>query len=191
MDQKLTFENQVINLRKKLFHTLRNLSKVRYPLDCDQMKLVVNSMVLSCLDYCNGLYFGIAEKHLKQLQILQNSAAKLITGKRKFDHVGDDLVSLHWLHVKKRIIFKIALLAYKAVNGFAPVYLQDMFRYSHHGHALKLITPSVRSRYGKRSFSYVGPKIYNNLPTYITSSENTKQFKVLLKTLSELPRLLT
>ena len=153
-------------------------------------------MVLSCLDYCNGLYFGIAEKLLKQLQILQNSAAKLITGKHKYDHVGDDLVSLHWLNVKKRIIFKIALLAYKSVNGFAPVYLQSMFQYSHHGHVLKLIIPSVTSRYGKRSFSYIGPKIYNNLSIYITSAVDTKQFKVLLKTflfklpMSELPKLL-
>ena len=26
------------------------------------LKLVVNSMVISCLDYCNCLYYGIAEK---------------------------------------------------------------------------------------------------------------------------------
>ena len=154
-------------------------------------------MILSTLDYCNGLYFDIAEKLLNQLQVLQNAAAKLITGKQKYDHVSDDLASLHWLHVKKRIIFKIALLAYKAVNGLAPSYLQDMFQYSHHGHVLKLMIPSVTSRHGKRSFSYIGPKIYNNLPAHITSAENTKQFKVLLKTflfklpLCELTKVLT
>ena len=182
MDNKLNFQNQIIMLKKKCFCTIRNIFKIRYLLSADDIKIVVNSMIMSCLDYCNCLYFGIGEKLLNQLQIIQNSAAKVITGKKKHDHVGSDLTMLHWLDIKKRIIFKIALLAYKAINGLAPAPIQDMFQYAHYGHALKLVTPYVRSKYGQRSFSFVATKLYNNLPSYITCADNTTSFKKLLKT---------
>ena len=89
---------------------------------------------------------------------------------------------MHWLPVRKRILFKIALFSYKSINGLSPVYLQDMFKYSHYGHTPKLIVPSVNSSFGRRSFSYIGPKIYNNLPLYISRAENVDSFKMLLKT---------
>ena len=38
-----------------------------------------------------------------------NAAAKVITYKRKFDHVTPLLIELHWLPVRQRIVFKILL----------------------------------------------------------------------------------
>ena len=182
MDNLLSFEQQVIQLKQTCFRTLRNISKVRFLLTRAQLKTIVNSLVVSCLDYCNGLYFGIAERLLNQLQLIQNAAAKVVMGKYKYDHLGEDLQELHWLPIRKRVVFKVALLAYKSVNGLNPVYLQDMFRYSHHGHSLKLIVPHYTSTLGRRTFSYAGPKIFNNLPTDISSSETVDIFKTGLKT---------
>ena len=48
-------------------------------------KLVVNSLVVSCLDYGNGLYFGIAEKQLHQLQPIQYATAKVVIKKYKHE----------------------------------------------------------------------------------------------------------
>ena len=73
--------------------------------------------MVSCLDYCNELFYGASEKILRQLQ---NSASKAITGKCKHDLLEDNLSQLHWLTIRKRIIFKIELLSYKAINGLAP-----------------------------------------------------------------------
>ena len=92
------------------------------------------------------------------------------------------MYKLHWLDIRKRIIFKIGLLAYKSINGIAPTYLQDFFRFCHHGHTLKLIVPSTSSRYGDRSFSVIGPRLYNNLPLHITTSLSLESFKTSLKT---------
>ena len=176
------FDKQIVNLKKKCFHTLRNIRKIRFLLNLKQVIIIVNSLVVSCLDYCNGLYFGIAEKLLHQLQLLQNAAAKAVTGKYKHDHMEDDLTNLHWLDVKKRIVFKILLLSHKSLLGLAPTYIQDMFQYTHHGHTLKLMVPSFNSKFGERSFSVVAPKIYNRLPTTITSAESLESFKAFLKT---------
>ena len=182
MDNLLSFEEQVIHLKKKCYSTLRNICKIRYLLTNSQLKTIVNSLVVSCLDYCNGIYFGIADRLLSQIQLIQNAAAKVVTRKYKYDHVGEDLRDLHWLPVKKRVVFKVALLAYKSVNGLAPEYLKNMFQYSHHGHTLKLIVPQFMSSLSRRSFSYTGPKIFNNLPTSVTSSDTVDIFKRNLKT---------
>ena len=182
MDSQLNFEKQIVDIKKKCFNTIRNIRKIRYLLNTDQCKLIVNSMVISCLDYGNSLYFGVSEKLLNQLQLIQNSASKVVMKKYKYDHINDDLTQLHWLPIKKRIIFKIALLTHKALIGLAPKYLQEMFSYSHHGRRLKLIIPNFRSSYGKRSFSCAAPRIYNHLPTTVTTSKDIYQFKNSLKT---------
>ena len=182
MDNRLSFEKHVIDLKKKCFRTLRNIQKIKFLLTTAQIKTIVNSLVISCLDYCNGLFIGASEKILHQLQLIQNSAAKTVMGKYKHDHMDDDLKRLHWLDIKKRIVFKVALLSHKAITGNAPTYLQELFQYAHHGHTLKLMVPYASSTAGLRSFSYVGPKIYNNLPDSVKTCVSTEMFKSALKT---------
>lgn len=183
MDQALTMESQVSELKIKCFLTLRNICKIRFLLSTAQLKEVVNSLVVSCLDYCNGLYFGTSERVLKQLQLIQNACAKAVTGKYKYDHLDGDLDDLHWLNIKKRVIFKVGLLAYKAIHGLAPGYLQDMFKYTYHGNSPKLMVPPYNlTGYGKRAFSCIGPRLMNRLPPDIVSASSVTIFKSMLKT---------
>ena len=44
---------------------------------------------------------------------------------RKGDDITPILRNLHWLPVRKRIIFKILLITYKGLNGLALKYLSD------------------------------------------------------------------
>jgi len=60
------------------------------------------------------------------LQLIQNAAARVLTGTRKRDHISPVLASLYWLPVKFRIEFKILLLTYKALHGQAPSYLEEL-----------------------------------------------------------------
>ena len=182
MDNRLSFDKHVVDLKKKCFRTLRNIRKIKFLLTTGQTKTIVNSLVISCLDYCNGLFYGASEKIFHQLQLIQNSAVKAVTGKYKHDRMGNDLKRLHWLDVKKRVVFKLALLAHKAIIGKAPDYLQELFQYSHHGHTLKLMIPYAASAAGLRSFSVVGPKIYNNLPDSVKMCYTINMFKTALKT---------
>ena len=111
------------------------------------------------------------------------SCAKAITGKYKYDHMDNDLNKLHWLSVRKRVVFKICLLSYKAVNGLAPKYLNDMFNYAHYGHTIRLIVPHRATKgYGDRSFSVIGPKFFNVLPETVKQSLTVDSFKSSLKT---------
>jgi len=48
-----------------------------------------------------------------------------VTGARKFDHITPVLHELHWLPVRQRIRFKLAMTVYKCLSGLAPAYLAD------------------------------------------------------------------
>ena len=183
MDAALTMKDHITELKKKCFLTLRNLKKIRFLLTTSQVKTIVNSLVISCLDYCNSMFYGVSQHLMHQLQLIQNACAKAITGKYKYDHMDNDLNKLHWLSVRKRVVFKICLLSYKAVNGLAPKYLNDMFNYAHYGHTIRLIVPHRATKgYGDRSFSVIGPKFFNVLPETVKQSLTVDSFKSSLKT---------
>lgn len=182
LDSTLTMSNQIMSLKKTCFNTIRKIAKIRFLLSKDHLKTIVNSLVVSCLDYNNALYFGISQKLELQLQQIQNAASKLVMGKYKYSHMEDDLNKLHWLTIKKRIIFKIALLVFKSLHGLAPPYLQELFGYIAHGNSVRLDVPTTRSRLGSRAFSVIGPRIFNSLPDFIKQSSDLTAFKKSLKT---------
>ncbi len=68
----------------------------------------MNVFLSSRLDFCNVEYLGISQSLVNQLQLVQNAASRLLTGKRK--RITQILASLHWLPVRYRIDFK-ALVA--------------------------------------------------------------------------------
>ncbi len=48
---------------------------------------VIHAFIFSRLDYCNSLYYGVQDKSLDRLQLIQNTSARLLTGTRKNEHI--------------------------------------------------------------------------------------------------------
>ena len=62
-----------------------------------------------------------------KLQLIQNAAACLFGGLRKYDHVTSTNKSeLHWLRILERISFNLNALVYKALHGEGPAYLKEL-----------------------------------------------------------------
>ena len=61
------------------------------------------------------------------LQRVQNSAARLVFHESKFCHITPLLRALHWLPVAYRIVFKIWLLTFKAIQKLAPTYIPNLY----------------------------------------------------------------
>ena len=55
-----------------------------------------------------------------------NSAARLIRGLGRFDHITPGLIDLHWLPYPQRISYKICLLVFKCLKGLAHANLSDL-----------------------------------------------------------------
>ncbi|XP_033473239.1 glucose-6-phosphate exchanger SLC37A1 isoform X3 [Epinephelus lanceolatus] len=126
---------------------------------------------------------------LHKLQLVQNSAARIITRSPSMDHITPVLRHLHWLPVKYRIDFKILLLTFKALHNQAPSYLSEFLhiytpsRTLRSSSALQLISPSASlSTMGSRAFSCSDPHLWNSLPHDIRNIDSLSTFKSLLNT---------
>lgn len=87
--------------------------------------------ITSRLDYCNALYAGVSQASLRELQLVQNAAAQLLSNSPRYAHITPVLCSLHWLPIQYRVKFKTCLFIFKAVHRLAPPYLSDLLsRYS-------------------------------------------------------------
>ncbi len=60
------------------------------------------------------------------LQLVQNSAARLLTGTKNREHITSALLKLHWLPVQYRIYYKMLLYVFEALHGSAPEYISDL-----------------------------------------------------------------
>jgi len=126
IDGQLTMADHVAALRRSCLFQLRQLRMVRSSLTLKAAKTLVHAFVSSRLDYCNSLLYGIGDGLLTKLQTVQNAAERVVTGTKKFDHITPVLRQFHWLPVRQRITFKLAMITFKCLHGLAPSYLADV-----------------------------------------------------------------
>jgi len=127
-DDKMSMNDHIKKTCSKAFTGLYNIRQIRKFLSTDTTKILVHAFVTSHLDNCNSLLFGLPAYRQDCLQKVLNAAARVICFIPKYDHITPTLIKLHWLPVKQRIEFKIALLLFKAVNGLSPVYLTNLLQ---------------------------------------------------------------
>ena len=62
--------------------------------------MLINAFVISRLDNCNSLMYGLPKYLIARVQHVFNCAAILITLSKKYDHVTPLLIELYWLPVE-------------------------------------------------------------------------------------------
>ena len=173
LDSQLTMSDHVTSLCRSCFFQVCQLRQVRSSLTTETTETLVHAFISSRLDYCNSLLYGINDGLLKKLQAVQNAAARVTTKTRKFDHITPVLRELHWLPVRKRIVYKLAVMVYKCLHGLAPPYLAadcvpvtSVASRRHLRSAVSgcLAVTGTRITHGRRNFAVTGATIWNNLP---------------------------
>ena len=69
---------------------------------------------------------GLPGRELRRLQLVQNTAAKIVTLTKKLEHIKLVLKNLNWLPVKDHTDQKILSQAYNCLSGTAPQYLETL-----------------------------------------------------------------
>ena len=126
IDLKLSFDQHVRNICRSSYSNIRALRYVRSALTRETAASIASAIVSTRLDYCNSLLYGTTAKNIAKLQRIQNSLARVVSGRRKFDDISSTLKDLHWLPVRERITYKIGCLTFKAKHMGQPPYLADM-----------------------------------------------------------------
>ena len=106
---------------------MRNISKIRRYLSRRSAETLVHAFLTSKLDFFNSVLYCLPGYPIERLQKVQNAAARIVTlmPRRSVSRLYL-IYSLHWLPVEHRIIIKLLLLTYKALNDFTPKYLSNL-----------------------------------------------------------------
>ena len=127
MDCNLTYDKHITQLTSKCIGSLCQINRVKYPFDRRTLITIISSLVFSKLLYCSSAWANTTKKNIELLQTVQNFAARIVSGTRKFDHVTPILKQLEWRPIIKQLAFRDATMVFKCLNGLAPPYLCQNF----------------------------------------------------------------
>ena len=189
-DSNLTMEKQIKSLIKISNNLLRQINFIKKYLDCESLKRLICSLILSRIDYCNSLYINLPNTLLNKLQLIINRAARLISNIHPGERITPILIAFHWLPIKARILYKYCIIIYKTLKFEEPSYLlTHLERYTSSANVTiraesdpyKLHIHRVNNKWGERSFHYNASRTYNWLPIDIKNSPTFELFKKRLK----------
>ena len=184
----MNHEHQVSNICKAAFFHVRNLSKIRKCLTQKDTETLGHAFITSKLDNCNSLLAELAQYLLyirfSAYKMLRRASSPVLAN---MTELRQSLKKLHWLHVKQSIIFKI--FTYKALKALAPQYISDFLVQHKPPRALRSSDkncykfPHFKLKtYAGRSFSYIAPYLWNQLPDAIRQEPSLSTFQSNVKT---------
>ena len=104
-DANAKMEGQVTKTCQTAWFHLYTISKISQYLTKEQKQTIIHAYVTPRPDQNSSLLGGLPLTQMNKLQLVQNSAAKIILGGKKHDHVTDHLIKLHWLPISQRRVF--------------------------------------------------------------------------------------
>ncbi len=180
--------SHVANVFKGSFYHIRALRHVRASLPQDICVTLATALVQSRLDYANSILYGTSNYNLNKLQRVQNTLARTIYYRANGVSAPDLIRKLHWLPIRQRINFKIAVLTYKLLTVQEPPYLHSLLALYQPTRLLRssdqnlLSEPRTKTSFGSRAFSVAAPKVWNEIPISVRRSESLETFHRELKT---------
>ncbi len=153
------------------------------------LKTVYNALIQPYFDYCCQLWdtCGIVLK--EKLQKCQSRVARVITGASYDIWSADVLATLGWQTLDNRRKYLKSIFIYKILNNeTAPNLNENFLKISDCPilHQLRnsqtdLVLPFPKSQFKKKTFSYSGATLWNNLSTITKQSNSMSCFKRLMK----------
>ena len=183
LDSCLSYSDHVVKTVSSCMYILFQINRVKHVLDRNTLLLVIHSLVLSKLFYCSSVWSNTSKENVKKMQLVQNFAARIIVGLRKFDHVTPALKELKWLNVIDQLYLRDAVLVFKSLNKLTPPSLTEKFQRNSQIHTRTtrkmndLHLPLCRLVTGQRTFNFRGAKLWNSLLPEIKSQATVKSFK--------------
>ena len=183
MDKYLTFRSHVDHVVAKCTGSLLALNHAKHVLPAPAVKPIVTSLVVSTLRYCLSVYgtCGVTERH--RLQKVLNFCARVISGRRKRDHISDVLRDLRWMTADNLVTYHRVCSVRRIVQSGHPGEIADtLVRATDHGHdtrnAGRLRLPRIRTEAGRRQLVYGGVEVYNR---FCAAYDGRISFKTALR----------
>ena len=170
IDRHLNFQCHIDVMSRKCVGILIALSHARHVIPKAQLSSVVQALVLSIVRYCISVYGSSGDVQVKRIQKLINFGARVVTGRRRYDHISDAVRQLGWLTAEQLIAYHTACSVRNVMMTGHPESLAGTIgpRLSaQHEHSTRnahqFVLPRMRTETGKRRLCYRGVKLLNDL----------------------------
>ena len=168
IDEHLDWTVHVETLRKKIVKDLYLLRRIKYFIGRKMALTFYKSIIQSKFDYCSVVWGNVGKGLERKLQILQNRAVRTVMGVDWT--VSSDTVfdTLKLDRLQDRRIKRVFQFMYKIVHDSVPQILRGHFVFKRYNYNLRqtaqnIVLPPVRTELKRRSISYYGTKLWNNL----------------------------
>ncbi|KAG5674231.1 hypothetical protein PVAND_004211 [Polypedilum vanderplanki] len=182
IDDKLNMKAQHQRVVIKLTNALRVISIIRNFLPGSSVWQFYNAFLLSHLNYCSFMLIRLPIKEIKRLQSIQNRGIKLI---HRLDPQFPTVelfkrYAPNTLPVVGIIYLSILTLVRKALNNPSEAFnIYDMMSGERRKNLISF--KRFRTNYVMKDVTYIGPKIYNQLPDEIRNTTELNLFKRKVK----------
>ena len=189
-DPTLSWDDHVAHVVNKCIGMLIGLSHIRHHLPQAAVSTIVHGLVISHLRYCITVFGNCSDTNHRKLQKVINFCARVIAGRRKYDHISDILNGPDWFTSRQLADFHSMTLAHRTIKWGEPVSLASLFsrncdvRHRQTRQDGLLHLPRIRSEAGRRQYAYRGPHLYNTIPAQLTPLGVTsfkRRLRVLMK----------
>ena len=174
VDATLSYNEHVINIKSTCMASLCHINRIKHLLVSRTLENVITSLVFSKLYFCSTVWANSIKTNVRKLQKIQNFAARILTGTRKYEQITPVLNNLRRLSVPAMLALYDAILTFKCLRGLAPKYLSSHFntRASVHGRNTRwLSVPAMLALYD----AILTFKCLRGLaPKYLSSHFNTR-----------------
>jgi hypothetical protein len=168
-DQYMKWEAQINKQVKNAWYKLRQLYRFQNFLSEKCKTRLVETYVLSQLNYCSIVTQNITKELQGKVQKVQNACLRFIFGVRKYDHITPYLIKAGSLNMVNRTKYHALVQMHKIVTKQAPEYLQQKitFRRDIHNRNTRnrnaLHLPKLKKNVKAGSFFYKTAKDYNQI----------------------------
>ena len=192
LDENLNWKKHVKYLCTKLSKLARIFSKLRHCCSLELLKVIYHAMFHSHLQYCNTIWGNAAERILQPLERLQDKIIKIMCfvpfGQNDVGHLYNELGMLRLNDIHK---FCKAKFIFKYKNEKLPPNFQNFLVTDRPNHNYGLRNRNKndykciwgKTVYSMKMMQYDGAKIWNEIPDYIKSYTEIKEFSRNYKTL--------
>jgi hypothetical protein len=192
IDEKLLWKNQIDEITTKVSRGIGMLRRMKAYVPQETLRTVYSALIMPHFDYCSLVWDNCSNYLLEKLQKLQNRAARVITGKSYETRSSEILKNLGWQPLLDRRKDKRALFMFKIRNNEFPKCLTSMFNtsnnknYNLRSNELDFALPKPNTNYLKKSFSYSGAALWNDLPKRAKDRAiSVGQFRAILNNMEE------
>ncbi|CAH2096868.1 unnamed protein product [Euphydryas editha] len=185
IDKNLNWQVQINHIKTKLSSFL---GAIRHGVGClpREIRLMIyNSYVKSHLSYLIEIWGSASKTKIKELQILQNKIVKVLFNydfmtSTDIIYKETKIMNIYQLYYFNTLILIYKILTKKIHCQIKFIRHHEMPRYSLRRHN-KLVTPKARTNYEKKTITFEGAQLFNNLPDHVKVADSITIFKRRLK----------